>query len=92
MKHVTGGSLPAKTWRNFRVAATQGMPVHALPSAPADSGTRVAAAAAPAPSSQRGWLGGLIHNIFGGGSGGGSGSSRPAPVEQRPIYRPPDRW
>jgi len=31
---VTGGSLPAIAWRRFMLAATQGMPLRALPSAP----------------------------------------------------------
>ena len=88
MEHVTGSSLPAKTWRAFMIAATQGMPIHALPAAPADSGTHVAAAG-PSGSQRGGWFGGLINSIFG---GSGSGSTRPAPVEQRPIYRPPERW
>jgi penicillin-binding protein 1A len=38
MRKITGGTLPAKTWRNFMLAATKGMPVRQLPSAPAPSG------------------------------------------------------
>src|SRR4051794_7803732 len=34
---VTGGTLPAVTWRNFMLAATRDMPVRPLPSAPAPS-------------------------------------------------------
>jgi penicillin-binding protein 1A len=34
MNKVTGGSLPAPTWKSFMLAATQGMPVRSLPSAP----------------------------------------------------------
>jgi penicillin-binding protein 1A len=34
MNKVTGGSLPAPTWKNFMLAATQGVPVKPLPSAP----------------------------------------------------------
>ena len=34
MNKVTGGSLPAPAWRAFMLAATQGMPVKPLPSAP----------------------------------------------------------
>ena len=34
MNKVTGGSLPAQTWRRFMLAATQAMPVRPLPSAP----------------------------------------------------------
>jgi penicillin-binding protein 1A len=32
MNKVTGGSLPAQTWRRFMLAATRAMPVRALPS------------------------------------------------------------
>jgi penicillin-binding protein 1A len=88
MNHVSGGSLPARTWHAFMVQATQGMPVRPLPAAPETFGTQVAAA----KSSAQSWLGGLIHNIFGGGDGGGGNARRPAPVEQRPVYRPPDKW
>jgi penicillin-binding protein 1A len=90
MNHITGGSLPAKTWRAFMVAVTQGMPVRALPApgVPITAPTQVAAAAAkPAPAGGGG-IGGFFRSIF----GGSSSSSRPAPVEQRPIYRPPERW
>jgi penicillin-binding protein 1A len=34
MNKVTGGSLPAPAWRAFMLAATQGMPIKPLPSAP----------------------------------------------------------
>jgi penicillin-binding protein 1A len=34
MNKVTGGSLPAPVWKGFMLAATQGMPVRPLPSAP----------------------------------------------------------
>jgi penicillin-binding protein 1A len=34
MNKVTGGVLPAPTWKTFMLAATQGMPVKPLPSAP----------------------------------------------------------
>jgi penicillin-binding protein 1A len=33
MNKVTGGTLPAPVWKNFMLAATQGMPIKALPSA-----------------------------------------------------------
>jgi len=32
MNKVTGGSLPAQTWRRFMLTATQGMPIRPLPS------------------------------------------------------------
>src|SRR5208282_2397830 len=31
MKHVTGGTLPARTWHNFMAGAVQNMPVRPLP-------------------------------------------------------------
>ena len=34
MNKVTGGSVPAQTWRRFMLAATRSMPVRALPSVP----------------------------------------------------------
>jgi penicillin-binding protein 1A len=58
MNKVTGGSLPARTWRGFMLAATRWMPVKPLPSAPAPH-SRVAAAT-PA-----GGGGGLLENFFG---------------------------
>ena len=86
MNHVTGGSLPAKTWHVFMAQATQGMPVRPLPAAPEQGlGTQVAAAGRSAGT----WLTGLLHQIF----GGDSAPQRPAPVQQRqPVYRPPEKW
>ncbi len=55
---VTGGSLPALTWRRFMLAATQGMPVRPLPTA-APPAARVVAAAPPGSG------GGLFDNFFG---------------------------
>jgi penicillin-binding protein 1A len=51
---VTGGSLPAQTWRRFMLAATRAMPVRPLPSAP-----RPLAEAAPPP------LSGFFEHLFG---------------------------
>jgi penicillin-binding protein 1A len=56
---VTGGSLPAQTWRRFMLAATRTMPVRGLPSAPQPPAPVVAAA--PAPPSPRGFF----DNLFG---------------------------
>jgi penicillin-binding protein 1A len=39
MYNVTGGSLPAETWRRFMLAATRTMPVRPLRAAPASSET-----------------------------------------------------
>ena len=55
---VTGGSLPAQTWRQFMLAATRSMPMRPLPAAPPPS-PRVAAAAPSASG------GGLFDNFFG---------------------------
>ena len=55
---VTGGSLPALTWRRFMLAATQGMPVRPLPAAQPPA-ARVVAAAPPSSG------GGLFDNFFG---------------------------
>ncbi len=43
MSKVTGGSLPVAAWRSFMLAATKGMPVKPLPSAPAPAATEESA-------------------------------------------------
>ncbi len=58
MKKVTGGSLPAQTWRRFMLAATRTMPVKPLPSGRLPPGSVMAAA--PARSG-----GGFFENFFG---------------------------
>ncbi|HMD65711.1 MAG TPA: PBP1A family penicillin-binding protein [Stellaceae bacterium] len=58
MNKVTGGSLPAQTWRRFMLAATRTMPVRPLPSAP--SPPALVVAARPPRSG-----GGLFDNFFG---------------------------
>ena len=45
MNKVTGGSLPAQTWRRFMLAATQAMPVRPLPDMSAPQTEAVAVAA-----------------------------------------------
>jgi penicillin-binding protein 1A len=57
MNNVTGGSLPAQTWRRFMLAATQAMPVRPLPSVP-PAAVGVVAAAPSRPS------GGFFDNFF----------------------------
>ena len=52
MNKVTGGSLPAQTWRDFMLAATQSMPVRALPDVNMPQPATVAAAA-PRPRAVR---------------------------------------
>jgi penicillin-binding protein 1A len=58
MNKVTGGSLPAQTWRRFMLGATQGMPVRALPGARLPP-VGVVAAAPPRAG------GGFFDNFFG---------------------------
>jgi len=58
MNKVTGGSLPAQSWRRFMLAATQTMPVRPLPSAPLPP-PGVMAAAPPRSG------GGFFENFFG---------------------------
>ncbi len=55
---ITGGSLPAQTWRRFMLAATRATPVRPLPAASPPPARVVAAA--PAASG-----GGLFDNFFG---------------------------
>jgi penicillin-binding protein 1A len=57
---VTGGSLPAQTWRRFMLAATQAMPVRPLPAAPAPPPAARVVAVTPPRSG-----GGLFDNFFG---------------------------
>ena len=69
MKNVTGGTLPARTWKAFMVQATQGMPVRPLP---LGEGARIASTEPPSGGGgeRPGLLGGLeslLHSIFGGG-------------------------
>jgi penicillin-binding protein 1A len=47
MNKVTGGSLPAQTWRNFMLAATRSMPVRALPDIAAPQTMAVTGVASP---------------------------------------------
>jgi penicillin-binding protein 1A len=71
MNKITGGSLPAQTWRRFMLAAVQGMPVRSLPSAPWPS-ARVVAATPPSG-------GGFFENFF--------SLFRPAPPPEPPRLR-----
>ncbi len=67
MNHVTGGTLPARTWRNFMVAATRTMPVQPLPS----EGALVAASGGnngPSAGNPITGLKNLLDRIFGGGT------------------------
>jgi penicillin-binding protein 1A len=81
MKHVTGGTLPARSWHAFMAAATQGMPVRPLPQ-PAAPAAMVASAVAPPVQAAGGWLRGLLDSIF--------SDDRPAPA-QRPRETPWDQ-
>jgi penicillin-binding protein 1A len=71
MNKVTGGSLPAQTWRRFMLAAVQNMPVRPLPSTTRPQSRVVSAA----PSSG----GGFFENFF--------GLFRPAPPPDPPRLR-----
>jgi penicillin-binding protein 1A len=65
MNHVTGGTLPARAWHSFMVAATKNMPIEALPG----EGALVATNGGTAPGSNPvSGLRGLLDRIFGGGS------------------------
>ncbi len=67
MKNVTGGTLPARTWKTFMVQATQGMPVRPLPLG--EEAPRIASAAGAPQQQSGGLLGGLqslLRSIFGG--------------------------
>ncbi|MGB9644689.1 MAG: carboxypeptidase, partial [Stellaceae bacterium] len=57
MNKVTGGSLPAQTWRHFMLNATRAMPVRPLPNGPRPP-AGVMAAAPPR-------TGGFFENLFG---------------------------
>jgi penicillin-binding protein 1A len=61
MNRVTGGSLPAATWRNFMLAATDGMPIRSLPDTGGAAPTAVAAVQPDESPFARliGWLTGL---------------------------------
>jgi penicillin-binding protein 1A len=85
MNHVTGGTLPAKTWRAFMVEAEKGIPARPLPGAPA-AGAQIASARSTSPTA---WLSGLLHSIF-----GGDDKPRPAPPSQQPrrLYPTPERY
>jgi penicillin-binding protein 1A len=81
MKHITGGTLPARTWHNFMTAATQGQPIKALPGAPPGYAPLIAGPAPGQPqlasdAGDHGGLDGLLDRIF--------GSGRPAPDPHPP--------
>jgi penicillin-binding protein 1A len=79
MKRITGGTLPAKTWRNFMMAATAGMPVRPLPG-PGAGGPLVAGPgeflARPQYAAEQTGLDGLLNRIFGNGRSAASAYSR----------------
>jgi penicillin-binding protein 1A len=88
MRGVTGGTLPAETWRDFMKVATRGLPARSLPGAPppapvanrsAPATSQIAAGNAP----DRGGLGRLIESIFGGGH------ERHSAPPSTPTYRLP---
>jgi len=88
MKHITGGTLPARTWHNFMTAAMAGMPAKPLPG-PSQAPPAPPPAAQPrlaADTAPRGGLDGLLDRIFGGGP-----SARNNPPAQN-YATPPARY
>jgi penicillin-binding protein 1A len=71
MNKVTGGTLPAKTWKNFMLAATKGTSARPLPSAPAP--------AAPAAPHIGGFSIDSIISAITGGGGANRSSAASAP-------------
>jgi len=83
MNKVTGGTLPAQTWKSFMLAASKGMPVRPLPSAPGGILPLPAPSepAAPAIARASSW----IESLFG-------GTSTPArAIVKEPLAAPPQR-
>ncbi len=68
MRRVTGGTLPARTWKAFMVKATAGMPVRPLPLGEAPPARVASATPEGSPGGGGGLLQGLLHAIFGGGA------------------------
>jgi penicillin-binding protein 1A len=74
MNDVTGGSLPARTWRAFMVDATRGAPARPLPAAP----VAMAQATAPIPAAEgEAPLQSILNRLFG-SSSASRGPQRPA--------------
>jgi penicillin-binding protein 1A len=94
MKHITGGTLPARTWHDFMTAATQGMPVKPLPGPGVPRAPPIATLAPPptqpqlaaGTATERKGLDGLLDRIFGAGRSNPSNGPPPAP------YVPPTRY
>jgi penicillin-binding protein 1A len=90
MNHVTGGTLPAHTWRIFMTAATRDLPVRPLPGTGEGPVLATGAGASSADSSGgSGPVSGLktlLDRIFGGGS---EPPPRPAPYPPPPSAAPP---
>jgi penicillin-binding protein 1A len=86
MKRITGGTLPAKTWHNFMMAAMAGMPVRPLPGAgnPLIAGP-AASPARPQYAAERTGLDGLLNRIFGNGRSASAAYNRSPPP---PTYAP----
>lgn len=76
MKHVVGGTLPARTWHNFMAAATRNMPIRPLPG---EAAALVANSAAPPSDGPISGLKNLLDRIFGGGAPAAPASSSASP-------------
>ncbi|HEY3918504.1 MAG TPA: PBP1A family penicillin-binding protein [Stellaceae bacterium] len=92
MKRVTGGTLPARTWHSFMMAATRGMPVRPLPGetvpaiATAGSGSMASPVSSPGPTGTG--LRGLLDRIFGGGPPEAPPPPRAAPYSEPGAVSP----
>jgi len=64
MTGVTGGSLPARLWKNFMVKATSKVPAKALPSEPLPSGANEKTQGA-APKAVKSFFKNMIDQLFG---------------------------
>ncbi|HEY7991119.1 MAG TPA: PBP1A family penicillin-binding protein [Stellaceae bacterium] len=89
MKHITGGTLPARTWHNFMMAAMAGVamkslpgPSHAPNAPPSSAQPRLASDTVP----PRGGLDGLLDRIFGNGRDAARNDG------SAPVYVPPARY
>ncbi len=83
--HVTGGSLPARTWHDFMAAATRGLPVQPLPG---ESPLIAAGDNVQASGGVVSGLKSLLDRIFGGGASK-KPAARAAPYSQAAGAAPP---
>jgi penicillin-binding protein 1A len=82
MNHVTGGTLPARTWHGFMLAATKNMPIQPLPGENALVAAREPDAPTRGPISG---LRGLLDRIFGGGRSEPAARTQPYSPGSEPM-------